>query len=150
MDRVAPDPPFWRIHMQQERKIIMKKKSVSLLLALTLVFSLFPAAAAAESGAVTPTPPSWCPEEEYAVFPGSAAYEPENWEIITQTRAEVEWGAVNLGALPLRWKFTGLPNSYTVPTGEIDKNGREYAERVDDFGVLLEKALVEEIGRAHV
>jgi len=42
MDRVAPDPPFWRIHMQQERKIIMKKKSVSLLLALTLVFSLFP------------------------------------------------------------------------------------------------------------
>ena len=143
MDRVAPDPPFWRIHMQQERKIIMKKKSVSLLLALTLVFSLFPAAAAEEGEAVTPTPPSWCPEEEYAVFPGSAAYEPENWEIITQTRAEVEWGAVNLGALPLRWKFTGLPNSYTVPTGEIDKNGREYAERVDDFGVLLEKALVE-------
>lgn len=119
----------------------MKKKSVSLFLALALAFSLFPVVSAAE--AVTPAPPSWCPEEEYAVFPGSAAYEPENWEIITQTRAEVEWGAVNLGALPLRWKFTGLPNSYTVPTGEVDKNGREYVERVDDFGVLLEKALVE-------
>ncbi len=143
MDRVAPDPPFWRIHMQQERKIIMKKKSVSLLLALTLVFSLFPAAAAAESGAVTPTPPSWCPEEEYAVFPGSAAYEPENWDIITQIRSEVEWGAVNLGALPLRWKFTGIPSSYTVPTGEKDKYGHEYVERYCDFGVLLEKALIE-------
>lgn len=143
MDRVAPDPPFWRIHMQQERKIIMKKKSVSLLLALTLVFSLFPAAAAAESGAVTPTPPSWCPEEEYAVFPGSAAYEPENWDIITQTRSEVEWGAVNLGALPLRWKFTGIPSSYTVLTGEKDKYGHEYVERYCDFGVLLEKALIE-------
>lgn len=121
----------------------MKKKSVSLLLALTLVFSLFPAAAAAESWAVTPTPPSWCPEEEYAVFPGSAAYEPENWDIITQTRSEVEWGAVNLGALPLRWKFTGIPSSYTVPTGEKDKYGHEYVERYCDFGVLLEKALIE-------
>lgn len=120
----------------------MKKKSVSLLLALTLVCSLFPAAAA-ESGAVTPTPPSWCPEEEYAVFPGSAAYEPENWEIITRTRAEVEWGPVNLGALPLRWKFTGIPDDYTVPTGEFSESGREYVRQVDDFGVLLEKALVE-------
>ena len=119
----------------------MKKKSIPLLLALTLAFSLFPTALAAES--VTPTPPSWCPQEEYAVFPGSAAYEPENWEIITQTRAEVEWGAVNLGALPLRWKFTGLPNSYTVPTGETDKYGHPYVERYCDFGVLLEKALVE-------
>lgn len=121
----------------------MKRKSVSLLLALTLVCSLFPAASAAEGGPVTPAPPAWCPEEEYAVFPGSAAYEPENWDIITRTRSEVEWGAVNLGALPLRWKFTGLPNDYTVPTGETDKYGHPYVERYCDFGVLLEKALIE-------
>ena len=50
---------------------------------------------------------------------------------------------MNLGALPLRWKFTGIPSSYTVPTGEKDKYGHEYVERYCDFGVLLEKALIE-------
>ena len=119
----------------------MKKKSVSLFLLLVLATFLFPTAFAAES--VTPSPPSWCPEEEYAVFPGSAAYEPENWDIITQTRAEVAWGPVNLGALPLRWKFGALPDSYTVPTGKTDKYGHPYVDRFCDFGVLLEKALVE-------
>ncbi len=119
----------------------VKKKIISLILTMVLALSLFPTAFAVES--VTPAPPSWCPEEEYAVFPGSAAYEPENWDIITQTRDEVAWGAVNLGALPLRWKFTGIPTSYTVPTGEADDRGIKYARRVYDFGVLLEKALVE-------
>lgn len=116
------------------------KKLLTFALALALTLGLVPAAAA---GAVTPAPPPWCPEEEYAVFPGSAAYEPENWDIITQTRAEVAWGPVNLGALPLRWKFSALPNSYTVPTGETNKYGLEYVERFCDFGVLLEKALIE-------
>lgn len=119
----------------------MKKRSVSLLLTLTLIGLLFPAAQAAET--VDPTPPSWCPAEEYAVFPGSAAYEPDNWDIITRTRAEVEWGPVNLGALPLRWKFSGIPTSYTMPTGETNGQGLEYVKRVCDFGVLLEKALIE-------
>jgi len=119
----------------------MKRKVLSLLLACSLALSLFPAALAEEE--VTPTPPPWCPEEEYAVFPGSAAYEPENWDILTQTRAEVQWGPVNLGALPLRWKFTSIPTSYTVPTGETNENGLEYVERFCDFGVLLEKALIE-------
>lgn len=116
------------------------KKLLTFALTLALTLGLIPAAAAE---AVTPTPPPWCPEEEYAVFPGSAAYEPENWDIIVQTRDEVAWGPVNLGALPLRWKFSSLPDSYTVPTGETGKYGEVYAERFYDFGVLLEKALVE-------
>lgn len=65
------------------------KKLLTFALTLALTLGLIPAAAAE---AVTPTPPPWCPEEEYAVFPGSAAYEPENWDIITQTRGEVTWG----------------------------------------------------------
>lgn len=105
------------------------KKLLALTLAVVLALGLMPLAAA-ES--VTPTPPEWCPEDEYAVFPGSAAYEPENWDVITQTRQEVAQGPVNLGALPLRWKFHGLPNKRVV-------DGRE----VYDFGVLLEQALVE-------
>lgn len=119
----------------------MKKRVFSLFLALVMAVSLVPAALAAE--AVTPTPPEWCPEEEYAVFPGSAAYEPENWAILEAARKEVKWGAINVAALPDRWKFTGLPTSYTVPTGETDKYGNPYAERYCDFGVLLEKALIE-------
>jgi len=116
------------------------KKLLSLCMTLALVLGLACPAMAAE---VTPTPPSWCPAEEYAVFPGSAAYEPENWAIITQTRAEVEQKPLNIGGLSLRWKFTGLPDSYTVPTGETSESGLEYVERFCDFGVLLEKALVE-------
>lgn len=119
----------------------MKKRVFSLLLALVMAVSLVPAALAAE--AVTPTPPEWCPEEEYAVFPGSAAYEPENWAILEGARKEVKWGAINVAALPDRWKFTRLPIDYTVPTGETDKYGNPYVERYCDFGVLLEKALVE-------
>jgi len=120
----------------------MKRKVLSLLLICALALSLLPGARAAGE-AVVPTPPEWCPEEEYAVFPGSAAYEPENWDILTQTRAEVRWGPVNLGALPLRWKFAGIPTSYTVPTGETNESGIAYVERFCDFGVLLEKALIE-------
>ncbi len=105
------------------------KKFLALTLLLALTLGLVPAAA---QESVTPAPPEWCPEEEYAVFPGSAAYEPENWDIITQTRQEVAQGPVNLGALPLRWKFHGLPNTQVV-------DGQERY----DFGVLREQALVE-------
>lgn len=119
----------------------MKKRVFSLFLALVMAVSLVPAALAAE--AVEPTPPEWCPEEEYAVFPGSAAYEPENWAILEAARKEVKWGAINVAALPDRWKFTSLPIDYTVPTGETDKYGNPYVDRYCDFGVLLEKALIE-------
>ena len=103
------------------------KKFLTLTLLLALILGLIPAAQAS----VTPTPPEWCPEEEYAVFPGSAAYEPENWDVITQTRQEVLWGEINIGALPLRWKFYGMPTL----------NGESAGGK--DFGVLLEQALVE-------
>ena len=41
-----------------------------------MLLALLPAALAEESAVLTP--PGWVPEEEYAVFPGSAAYEQEN------------------------------------------------------------------------
>lgn len=63
----------------------MKRKSISLLLALTLVFSFLPAALAVES--VTPTPPEWIKAEDYLIFPGDAVYEPENWEKVEAMRA---------------------------------------------------------------
>lgn len=99
-------------------------------LALTiLLFLLSSTAFAAEP--VTPTPPAWCPEEEYARFPGSAAYEPENWDTLQRARKEVQWGAINLAALPNRQDFENM---------EI--RGPEGGSRYD-MGVLFEKALVE-------
>lgn len=67
-----------------------KTRALALILAAVLLCALVPAAGAAE--AVTPTPPSWCPAEEYAVFEGSKAYEPENWERILLLRADAESG----------------------------------------------------------
>lgn len=74
----------------------MKRNSfLPLSLVLALLLALFPAARAADS--VTPTPPDWVPAEEYAVFEGSAAYTPENWETILQARSEVAWGPSTWG-----------------------------------------------------
>lgn len=107
----------------------MKRNSfLPLSLVLALLLALFPAAQAADS--VTPTPPDWVPAEEYAVFEGSAAYTPENWETILQARSEVAWGAINLGALTQRRAFDALPT--------YNKETKGY-----DLGMLLEKALIE-------
>lgn len=108
----------------------MRRKSLALTLTLVLLLSSLPAALGAES--ITPVPPSWVPEEEYAIFPGSAAYEPENWEIIQQVRAQVAWGDINLGALPLtlRRAYEKIPN-WNAETQSYD------------MGVLFEKALLE-------
>ncbi len=65
----------------------------ALLLTCFLLCTLRPAARA---GAAALTPPSWCRLEEYVVFEGSAAYEPENWEKILLLRADAEAG----GATP--------------------------------------------------
>lgn len=108
----------------------MKKRVFSLFLALVMAVSLVPAALAAE--AVTPTPPEWCPEEEYAVFPGSAAYEPENWAILEAARKEVKWGAINVAALP-KEVSTGFDRLFDLAT---DYNA-------PDAGVLFELALIE-------
>ncbi len=105
----------------------MKKRVFSLLLALAMVLPMAPATLAAEP--VTPTPPEWCPEEEYAVFPGSAAYEPKNWAILEAARKEVKWGAINVAALPDRRAFYALPD-------ELEDGSK-------DIGVLFEQTLVE-------
>ncbi|MDD5938837.1 MAG: hypothetical protein PUC36_07510, partial [Clostridiales bacterium] len=52
----------------------MKRTRIcSALICLALLISLIPSARAAAL-----TRPSWCPEEEYVVFQGSAAYDGEN------------------------------------------------------------------------
>lgn len=67
------------------------KRPLSLLLALVMVLSLLPAGLAAEP--VTPTPPAWVEAEDYLVFPGDPAYEPDNWAQIEALRAQAEQGA---------------------------------------------------------
>ena len=62
----------------------MKRKALSLLLVLTLVVSLVPAAFGAEP--VTPTPPEWINEEEYVIFEDGKVYEPEYWECVLHLR----------------------------------------------------------------
>lgn len=104
------------------------KKLLALALSLVMALGLCGPALAAEP--VTPTPPPWCPEEEYAVFPGSAAYEPENWAILTQARSEVTEEEIGLNTLSQMWKFIGLPDR-DKETGE------------QDFGILFEKALIQ-------
>lgn len=75
--------------MRQLRKI-----SCALLCA-ALLLALLPAAVAAVAAEpATPTLPSWCPADEYPVFEGSAAYEPENWAVIQMLRSYVEAGKI--------------------------------------------------------
>lgn len=71
------------------------KKFLSTLLVLTLLFSL--AVPALATGTDGPTPPDWCPEEEYAVFEGSTAYTGEAWDTILALR---EYAAAGNSAPP--------------------------------------------------
>lgn len=71
------------------------KKFLSTLLVLTLLFST--AVPALAAGANGPTPPDWCPEEEYAVFEGSIAYTGEAWDTILALR---EYAAAGNSAPP--------------------------------------------------
>lgn len=108
------------------------KKIVALCLAVMLSLALVVPALADEP--MTPTPPAWVPAEEYAVFEGSAAYEPENWEAILALRKEVSWGAINLGALPADLRRTH---------SELARKGRGTGDQVKDLGLLVELALVD-------
>lgn len=67
----------------------MRRKICSILLVLSLLCALLPSAAAEE---VVPGPPPWVPETEYAVFPGSAVYQSENWALIETLRADAAAG----------------------------------------------------------
>lgn len=108
----------------------MKKKSVSLLLALSLIFSLFPAARAEE--AVVPTPPDWVPAEEYAVFEDSDAYMEANWETILGLRREVSWGEIHVASIP-KDLDVGHDRLYRLATDH----------RYPDAGAMFELALIE-------
>lgn len=71
------------------------KKLTAFLLALTLALSLAaPAFAVPSSGTAAPAPPSWVRPEEYAVFEGGKAYEPENWAAILELRKLAEAGGL--------------------------------------------------------
>lgn len=104
------------------------KKPLSFVLALALTLALGCPAWAAES--VTPTPPPWCSAEEYVVFPGSAAYEPENWAVITRVRQEVAEQEMEHDALSDPWPLVNLPDK-DAETKELD------------IGMLFEKSLIE-------
>ena len=67
------------------------KKLIALILSLSLILSLCPAVSAAGEP-VTPAPPPWCPEEEYVVFEGSAAYEPKIWTMLATLREDAAAG----------------------------------------------------------
>lgn len=89
----------------------MKKKSVTLLLALSLVFSLLPAALAEES--VTPTPPEWLNQEDYLIFPGDEVYEPENWAKIEALREDARNGVDIISENP-DWAEGSMGTCYEI------------------------------------
>lgn len=66
----------------------MKKRFLSLLLALSLSLAI-PSFAA---GAAGPTPPTLCPAEEYAVFANSQAYKGDTWSKILSLREDAAAG----------------------------------------------------------
>ena len=106
----------------------MCRKLPALLLCLSLVFSALPARAAA----VTPTPPAWCPADEYAVVEGSGAYLPENWEKILALRAHAQAG---LGRDDPAWSETlGRYWDQLVTAASADGG---------DPGIFFELALIE-------
>ncbi|MEG2138304.1 MAG: stalk domain-containing protein [Oscillospiraceae bacterium] len=75
----------------------MKRNFLALLLGLTLMICQIPVAAAQE---IAPTPPAWCPAEEYAIFAGSQAYQGKTWETILALRKHAEAGNVALTSKP--------------------------------------------------
>ncbi|MDR1247296.1 MAG: DUF1266 domain-containing protein [Clostridiales Family XIII bacterium] len=60
------------------------------ILIFVLLFATVPTRLSAAGAAVTPTPPSWCTPEDYAIFEGSAVYEPENWAAVLRARSLAE------------------------------------------------------------
>ena len=108
----------------------MKKKCMTLFLALAWLFSLLPTALASER--TLPTPPDWIPAEEYAVFADSDAYEPDNWETIQALRREVSWGEIHVASIPKELSV-GHDRLYRLAPDR----------KHPDAGALFELALVE-------
>lgn len=108
------------------------KKLFALLLSIVMTLALaVPALAAPSSEAVTPTPPSWVSPEEYAVFEGGKAYEPENWATILELRKLAEAGGLEPtreGDIVLYNRFRSLQIMYeTSVTFELALLGVRYA-----------------------
>lgn len=82
----------------------MKKRMLSLALALSLAVSLFaPAMAAGDATQpVTPTAPEWIDEEDYLIFPGDEIYLPENWAEIEDLRERARNGAT----MVTKWDYS--------------------------------------------
>ncbi|MEQ2441934.1 hypothetical protein WMO64_00445 [Pseudoflavonifractor sp. CLA-AP-H29] len=68
------------------------KKTLALFLSLALALTLIAPSLTASAADVQPTPPDWCPAEEYVVFPDSQAYEADTWEKILSLRAHAAAG----------------------------------------------------------
>lgn len=80
------------------------KRLISLVIALTLVFSL--AATAMADGAAGPEKPDWIPDGlEYVTFPNDSAYSGESWQRILTLRELAEKGGTDEDAAAL------LPNT---------------------------------------
>lgn len=70
------------------------KKTLSVMLCAVMVALCIGPAFAAEN-AVTPTPPSWVPQDEYITLADSKAYEPELWDQIVLVREDALAGNLN-------------------------------------------------------
>ena len=68
------------------------KRTLALFLSLVLALTLIAPSLTASAADMQPTPPDWCPAEEYVVFPGSQAYEADTWEKILSLRAHAAAG----------------------------------------------------------
>lgn len=67
------------------------KRPLSLLLALSLLLPLRPAALGAEAA---PAAPGWVEPEDYITFPGDPVYQPENWQTVLSLRQEAASGGL--------------------------------------------------------
>lgn len=93
----------------------MKKRVLTLLLALSLAISLTAPALAADGTVqpVTPTPPEWFPADEYLIFPGDEVYLPENWAKVLEMREDAASG-------------NQIPEAYIYGLGGAGSAGMNY------------------------
>ncbi len=102
------------------------KRLISTLLSVCIVFSLSFNQAFAEndSKSVTPTCPEWITPDEYLTFPGSAAYEADNWAIILKLREMAQNGD------------KGISGEFRIPDAKL------FEKVKDDPGIAFERTLL--------
>lgn len=105
------------------KRLISLALSVVMLLALTV-----PTASAAEE---KPVPPDWVKAEEYVVFSGDTAYQPENWARILRLREDAEAGnqePQSGDALYADWNSGETAGASAALRFELGLVGMKYAE----------------------